>query len=218
MSPFSQLQLLKIHTKTSTNFTCRKTCAAVELKKRLSRFLNFTPARYDGTINVSVEFIASNTSICRIYNWNSIYESNLNKIQLSMSIISPKSGAFWWWAPINFPATVRGKSSSGQQNRMIFLCWPLWYQTSKGLSTMTEDPPPGMGILPVTSTLQRGFGFLKRKNQIPKSILYTQHFCNYTFRCENKSILPFCCESLPSWSSNNFALRTWRFARFLAQW
>lgn len=122
MSPFSQLQLLKIHTKTSTNFTCRTTCATVELKKRLSRFLNFTPARSqnrvfltthqrcDGMINVSVDFIlASNTSICRIYNWNSIYESNLNKIQLSMSIISPKSGAFWLWAPINFPATVRGK-------------------------------------------------------------------------------------------------------------
>lgn len=36
--------------------------------------------------------------------------------------------------------------------------------------------------------------------------------------CDNKSNLPFCCESLPSWSSNNCALRTWRFARFLAQW
>ena len=189
-------------------------------KEPTNRVFFPTHQRYDGMINVSSGIHSFKT-----------HQSAGSTIGIQfMNRTSTKSSSRCLSSPPNprcllmvssdrFSCNGPGKRSwSGQQNRMIFYCWPLWYQTSKGLSTMTEDPPPGMGILPVTSTLQRGFGFLKQKNQIPKSILYTQQFCNYTFRCENKSKLPFWCESHTSWSSNHFALRTWRFARFLAQW
>ena len=138
--------------------------------------------------------------------WNSSYESNLNKIQLSIPT-SPQIRCLLMVSSDKFSCNGPGKSSTGQPNRM--------------LATLVSDLE---GFIHDDGGSSSGHGHITRHlnfaalNQIPKSILYTQQFCNYTFRCENKSSLPFCCESLPSWSSNNFALRTWRFARFLAQW